>query len=158
MFSNKAEKATGERLEKAGRVPLSLISNDMKINGDIISAGEVQIDGNVIGDIQCAQLLIGDKARVEGQINALKVLIRGEVNGTIKADAVELAKTAKVTGDVWHGSLAIEAGAFLDGHCRRQESPSIKTKPSTVIGKENNPGATAKKAAPSEVRTAAAGT
>jgi cytoskeletal protein CcmA (bactofilin family) len=33
-----------------------------------------------------------------------------------------LTKTARVTGDIVHQNLTIEAGAFLEGHCRRIEA------------------------------------
>ena len=32
---------------------------------------------------------------------------------------MSLAKTAHVVGDILHEALAIEQGAFLEGHCRR---------------------------------------
>jgi len=33
--------------------------------------------------------------------------------------AVDLAKTAKLVGDVTHKTLAVEPGAFFQGQCRR---------------------------------------
>ncbi|HEV8390028.1 MAG TPA: polymer-forming cytoskeletal protein, partial [Dongiaceae bacterium] len=44
--------------------------------------------------------------------------------GQIKADSVVLEKTAKVTGDVLHKTLAIEQGAQLEGMCKRLEAPA----------------------------------
>ncbi len=42
------------------------------------------------------------------------------MDGEISADQVELGRTARVSGDVVHEVLAIEAGAFIDGYCRHK--------------------------------------
>ncbi len=35
-----------------------------------------------------------------------------------------MAKSARVEGDIIHEQLSIEAGAYLDGYCRRMEAPT----------------------------------
>lgn len=97
----------------------SIISTDMKIVGDLTSEGEIQVDGTVEGDIQSKHLLIGEPARITGEITAEVVEIYGTVHGQIRATAVSLAKTAHVVGDILHENLSIEKGAFLEGHCKR---------------------------------------
>lgn len=97
----------------------SIISTDMKIVGDIVSEGEIQIDGAVEGDIHSKTLLIGEPASIKGEIVADVVEVYGSVNGQIKAGAVTLAKTAHMVGDILHDNLSIEKGAFLEGHCKR---------------------------------------
>ena len=109
----------------ATRVAPSLISNDLEIDGDLRTSGEVQIDGTVDGVVVCSKLMIGEKAVITGQIEANEVVIRGRVTGQVKAGSVYLAKTARVTGDIWHDSLAIEVGAFLEGHCKRNEAVQV---------------------------------
>lgn len=52
----------------------------------------------------------------------------------IKARSVQLAKTAHVVGDILHEDLAIETGAFLEGHCKRlveepKEEKKAESKP-----------------------------
>ena len=101
--------------------PPSILSTDLKVIGNLISAGEIQIDGNVEGDIQTHELLIGEGALVKGEIVADSVRVHGNVDGQIKARLVSLSKTAHVIGDILHEELAIEQGAYLEGHCRRIE-------------------------------------
>lgn len=91
----------------------------MQVTGDIVSDGEVQIDGVLSGDIHCAKLTIGETGRINGSVVADDCLVHGEVVGQIKSDAVTLSRSSKVEGDVLHDMLAIEPGARLDGHCRR---------------------------------------
>jgi cytoskeletal protein CcmA (bactofilin family) len=93
----------------------SIISHSLNITGNLQSSGDVQIDGMVEGDITATKVLIGEGARVNGEIVADHVVIRGTVTGSIRGREVELARTAKVQGDIQHESLAIEAGAHVDG-------------------------------------------
>ena len=97
----------------------SIISTDLRIVGDLISEGEIQIDGVVEGDVRAETIMIGEPAEVTGEIIAESVSIFGTVTGQIKARSVSLAKTAHMLGDVHHQDLSIEKGAFLEGHCRR---------------------------------------
>src|SRR4051812_35976164 len=100
----------------------SIISPDLRINGDMVCSGDIQIDGWVEGDIQSRNVTVGEAATVHGAVQAENVKICGIVNGQIRADNVVLEKTARVTGDILHKSLSIEQGAFLEGMCKRIDS------------------------------------
>ena len=126
MFS-KANKQTqsvsaldGKPVSKSS-VP-SIISPDLRINGDMVCSGDIQIDGWVEGDIQSRNVTVGEGATVHGAVQAENVKICGIVNGQIRADNVVLEKSARVTGDILHKSLSIEQGAFLEGMCKRIDS------------------------------------
>jgi cytoskeletal protein CcmA (bactofilin family) len=99
----------------------SIISSDLKILGDLISAGDLQVDGIVEGDIQSRSLTIGEGAVVTGNIQAETTRVCGQVTGTIKSATVTLERTAKVVGDIVHQILALEPGAFLEGHVRHSD-------------------------------------
>lgn len=121
MFS-KSSKGSGSHVESRPVVkstPPSIISADLRIVGDLSSDGEIQVDGAVDGDIRTHSLLVGETAQIKGEIVAESVHVHGTINGQIKAKAVNLAKTAHVVGDILHEDLAIETGAFLEGHCKR---------------------------------------
>ena len=62
---------------------------------------------------------LGEGAHVKGSVYGQTVRVSGNVNGQIEAQAVTLAKTAEVSGDVVHETLSIEAGAQLEGMCKR---------------------------------------
>lgn len=101
----------------------TIISADMVINGTLASGGDVQIDGQVEGDVRCIGLVIGDKAEVQGEIYAEDVTIRGKVVGRIRARKVTLAATSHVEGDILHEAFSVEAGAFFEGNCRHSDNP-----------------------------------
>ncbi len=100
--------------EAAGGVP-SIISPDLKIVGNLKSDGEIQIDGAVKGDIKGHMLTVSERGRVDGSTVAETVRIFGTVNGQVQAKTVRIDKSARVTADITHGSLTIEAGAYFEG-------------------------------------------
>lgn len=110
--------------EGRDRVP-SIISASLRIVGDLVSEGDVQVDGTIEGDVSARSLTVSEGAAVTGQIVATRVCIRGEVHGQITSEKVELGRTAHVVGDIVHQDLSIESGAFLEGHCRRMDRPVL---------------------------------
>ena len=123
MFS-KNDRPAVVGLEQGARLAPSLISANLQIVGNLKSEGEVQIDGRVDGDVSANSLVIGDRANINGEVVGDDVVVRGTVHGRIRARKVQLAKSAHVIGDIWHESLAIEAGAYVEGHCKRTDKPN----------------------------------
>ena len=101
----------------------SIIGEDLTVTGNIISKGEVQVEGEIQGDIHCTSLVIGDKAMITGGVVADDVVVRGRVVGSIRGVRVTLQTSSHVEGDVYHQSLAIEQGAFFEGKSRRSDDP-----------------------------------
>ncbi len=108
---------------KGAGVP-SIISDDVVIRGAIESEGEVQFDGAIEGDIKAASLVIGEGAKVDGEVVADQVRVCGTVEGAIRATRVELAAGALVRGDIIHTALAIEAGARFEGNVQHSDDPA----------------------------------
>ncbi len=134
MFSKDTKKARGAG---RARVP-SIISGGLRIVGDLVSEGDVQIDGIVEGDVHARSLTVSEGAAVKGQIIAESVCIRGSVEGQITADQVELGRSARVIGDIIHSDLAIQSGAYFEGHCRHRQQ-SVEQIPSISGGDEESP-------------------
>lgn len=131
--------SNGAAAAKAASGVPSIISSDLRIEGNLFSEGDVQIDGEVVGDIDSRTLTLGERSVVNGSISAETVRICGEVQGEVKASTVVMTKTARVSGDVFHDSLAIEAGAFIDGHCKRIEPATAEAaKPATATSNSAN--------------------
>ncbi len=105
----------------------SIISADLKVVGDLQCVGDIQIEGRVEGDIKSETVTVGEGAEVSGSIYANTVRVSGSVKGQIEASSVILAKSAKVSGDVIHETLSIEAGAQLEGNCRRIQAAKPAT-------------------------------
>ena len=127
----------GAALKPAG-VP-SIISADVAMRGNVNSAGEIQFDGSLDGDIKAGSLIIGEKASVKGEVICETVTVRGRVEGGIRAKSVTLASTAHIQGDILHSSLSVETGAHFEGNCRHSDDPLSDT--SAKDFRRSRPGA-----------------
>ena len=101
----------------------SIISSELIVRGTLISAGDVQIDGRVDGDIRAAALVIGEKAVIVGDVYAEEATVRGRVEGSIRARKVQLCATCHVEGNILHEAFSVESGAFFEGNCRHSDNP-----------------------------------
>jgi cytoskeletal protein CcmA (bactofilin family) len=175
MFTKKPEREGGETLSRMGDRPLSssgetttpfaerppsyarssspsklvpsIIGEDLIITGNVVSKGEIQIDGEVQGDVHCGSLLLGDKSQITGGVVAEDVVVRGRIVGSIRGLRVTLQAQSHVEGDIYHQSLAIEQGAYFEGKSRRSDDPMAANK--TAPGKAETP---AEKPSRSETR------
>ncbi len=106
----------------------SVIGQDLIINGNLTSKGQVQIEGEIQGDITGTHIIIGESAKITGGVSADEVVVRGRVQGSIRGKRVMLQANSHVEGDVYHKALAIEQGAFFEGKSRRTEDPLAASK------------------------------
>ena len=83
----------------------------------------MQIEGEVQGDVHAQRIVIGERARITGALIAEEIVVRGNVQGSIRGNAVTFHSSSRVEGDVFHKSLAIEQGAFFEGKSRRSDDP-----------------------------------
>jgi len=96
----------------------SIIGNDLRIIGQglkIISRGILQIDGEIEGDVQAAEVIVGEQGKVSGLVAGQQVLVNGKVSGAICAKTVTLQAKSKVEGDLHHMALALKRGALFEG-------------------------------------------
>jgi cytoskeletal protein CcmA (bactofilin family) len=105
----------------------ALIGETMRIKGEILSRGELQIDGEVEGTIESHnRLTINSKGKADAKIKAAEVVIAGTVNGNVEAtQRIVLRKGANLVGDVKTAGIVIEDGAYFRGgiDIMRQDVP-----------------------------------
>lgn len=98
-----------------------LIGAGTTVEGNIIFAGGLRVDGRVRGDVIAAEgrpgtLVLSEHAQIEGEIRVSHVVINGTVVGPVHAtEYVELQPKANVTGDVHYKTLEIQLGAVVQG-------------------------------------------
>ena len=103
----------------------SVIGNDLKIIGQglkIIGRGLLQVDGEIEGDVQAAEVIVGEKGQVSGMVAGRQVVVRGKISGVVCGQTVALQASSQVDGDIHHMSFAIEQGAHFEGRSRRAKS------------------------------------
>ena len=103
--------------------PASILSADLHIKGDLRTTGDIQIEGQVDGDIRAHLLTVGEGATVRGELVADDVVINGRIVGRVRGLKVRLTSTARVEGDIIHKTIAIESGAHFEGSVQRQDDP-----------------------------------
>lgn len=108
---------------------MALLSDDISICtivgsgsafvGNMRVNGAMMIDGDVDGDLEVSgNLIIGEKARVRGNISAKSAVISGIVLGDISApEGIKLTSTSTVLGDIATHRLQIAQGVVFHGHC-----------------------------------------
>lgn len=105
------------------RTSPSVLSSDLTVTGNIRTQGDIQIEGNVEGDIRAHQLIVGESATIKGEVVADDVIVNGRVIGRVRGLKVRLSATARVEGDIVHKTIAIESGAHFEGSVQRQDDP-----------------------------------
>ena len=125
--------------EEAQSDETTIISNGVKIDGKLTSSGNIRVEGEIQGDISSQKnVVVGDRGKVNGQINADTITIGGKVSGTVRAnEKLVLDPHGYLKGDIFTKILVIEAGARFDGKSKMGEPENTwkskePTKPSVT--------------------------
>lgn len=105
--------------------PPSLFSAGTVLVGSIASPGDIQIDGQMDGDVRCARLTVGAAGTLRGEVDADAVIVHGCIEGTVRARAVSLAATARLTGLVTCKLLDVAHGAHVEAHFARAPEDGV---------------------------------
>jgi cytoskeletal protein CcmA (bactofilin family) len=89
------------------------------VSGNLKVSGFARIDGDIDGDIEATgRIMIGEKARIRGNVSALSVIVGGVVIGDIVApEGVQLLATSSVIGDLVTKRVRVEDQVLFHGYC-----------------------------------------
>ena len=99
----------------------TLIGSDTRIEGNINFSGGLRVDGAIRGNVTepnatPSTLILSEHGRIEGAVNASKIVINGQVVGPVRSALfIELQAKAHITGDVYYKSLEMHTGAVIEG-------------------------------------------
>jgi len=98
---------------------IGFLEKGVRLEGTLHLEGTFRINSEVKGTIISKDtLVLGDEAKVEGQIEGTQVIVAGRFDGVIHAKTrVEIQPKGIVTGEIHTPCLAIEAGGVFDGRC-----------------------------------------
>ena len=107
----------------------TVIAEDIEITGTVKSASNIQFDGKLNGDLNCAgSAMLGRNEVVKGNINAESVSISGSITGNIVVkDRIEMKSTARVQGDISAKRLTVEDGVTFVGKSEVNSSGAAST-------------------------------
>jgi len=123
----------------------TLISRGTRIVGDVHFSGDLQLEGQVVGNIiaesaKDAKLVVADTGQVEGEIHVPVVVINGRVDGNIHSSKhLELAKKALVTGAVHYHAIEIVSGARINGSLISTSKDELPESVTTPVAAGLNP-------------------
>lgn len=101
----------------------SVLTSDVVMEGNLVTSGDLHIDGTVHGAVQAQRVLVDTNGTINGQLVAQEVEIHGRVIGPICAVRIRLVPGGQVEGDVLVQSICVDEGAFIDGQIRHSEDP-----------------------------------
>lgn len=98
---------------------LNIIGNGTSITGDVISNGDIRIDGSLQGNLNTkSKLVLGNTGKVSGEVFCKNSEISGQIEGKITVEELLILKsTAKINGDIITSRISIEPGAIFTGTC-----------------------------------------
>ena len=110
------------------QIALNLLSEGTQITGDLQASNDIRIDGELKGNITTkGRLIIGQMAKVKGDVNSSSVDILGTMEGDIvSTGTVSLRAKAIFTGTIKASYIAIESGAIFNGECHIQREVQQK--------------------------------
>ncbi len=109
---------------------LNTIGQGTTIIGDVITNGDVRIDGQINGKLQSSgRVIVGTTGQIEGEIECRNGDLSGLINANIKVTELLILKASvKLTGNISTGKLAVEPGAEFTGHCSMESQQNVPTK------------------------------
>lgn len=94
------------------------IGKAVRVEGKVISAEDLTINGDVEGSIELGghSLTIGSEANIKANLLAKTITISGKVKGDVKAlEKIDLEATGSVTGDISAPRFTMADGATVAG-------------------------------------------
>ncbi len=90
--------------------------------------GELQIGGNVEGNIKCHAMHVLESGTMSGDVNAESVVVKGTFNGNISTNHFTLASHAKVVSNdiLVYDTVVIEPDSHFEGQLRRPNASEAK--------------------------------
>jgi cytoskeletal protein CcmA (bactofilin family) len=105
-------------------VAYSRLGPSLRVKGEISGDGDLLVDGSVEGVVRLdkGKLMIGPTAKLEAEITADEVLVRGNVKGNVRAGQIEVGSDGSVIGDLTARQVFIKDGAHIKRSIRIEKS------------------------------------
>lgn len=97
----------------------SRIENSTLIKGDIVSEGDLRIDGTLEGSIKTkGKIVVGKEGIIKGDVSCTNADVEGKIDGNLfVSENLNLRATSTIEGDISIGKLIVEYGATFNASC-----------------------------------------
>lgn len=96
----------------------SIIAADLRIVGNLVCSGTVEVEGEIEGNVSCNTVTIRRTGCIKGDVTADIIQVDGQVNGLVKGRNVTISETGSITGMIMYEALSVKDGAYIDGQCK----------------------------------------
>ena len=99
----------------------TLIGHGTEINGDLIFAGGLHVDGRINGNVAAEEgsssiLILSEFGHIEGDVRVPNLVINGKIVGDVHGSTrVELAPKSRIKGSVYYNLIEMAIGAEVNG-------------------------------------------
>lgn len=102
----------------------TVLAEDIDFEGTIEFVEPLLVKGAVRGEIRStSDLFIAESARVNADVQAGRVTVKGSVRGDVDAaERIELFSGASIVGNVRTPDLIVQSGSRLSGRCEMPET------------------------------------
>jgi cytoskeletal protein CcmA (bactofilin family) len=115
--STRTEGTGGRHMAEQQGSEVTIIGQGAKLDGTVVAAGSLRIDGQVKGQINAeGDVMLTTSSQVEADIRAQNVSVAGRFKGSIVVKGkAELARGGRVDGNITSKALVVEEGAVFQG-------------------------------------------
>ncbi len=106
----------------------AFLGEGTEFEGKLVFTGAVRLDGKFKGEIMGkGTLVIGQGARIEGDIQVDNIMVGGDVRGTVEVrERMEIDTTGKFFGNIKTGIFIIHEGGLFEGNCQMVKGTAAK--------------------------------
>lgn len=104
---------------------VTIVGAGARLEGNVVSAGNLRIDGQVKGQINAeGDVALSPRSQVEADIRAQNVSIAGRFKGSVQAKGkAHLARGGRIDGNITSKTLVVEEGGIFHGQSIMDGSP-----------------------------------
>jgi cytoskeletal protein CcmA (bactofilin family) len=137
---------------------VTVVGQGARLEGTIVSAGSLRIDGQVKGKISAeGDVSLSPQSQVEADIQAQSVTVAGKYRGNVVVrNRAELARGGRVDGNITSKALIVAEGAVFNGQSIMDQS-GAQGQRSAEAGRAQQGGEGRRVAAPPEPERTPAG-
>jgi cytoskeletal protein CcmA (bactofilin family) len=109
--------ATREVRDMAENGEVTIVGAGARLEGNVVSAGSLRIDGQVKGQINAdGDVSLSPQSQVEADIRAENVSVAGRFKGNIIVKGkAQLARGGRIDGNITSKTLVVEEGGIFHG-------------------------------------------
>jgi cytoskeletal protein CcmA (bactofilin family) len=123
---------------------VTILGQGASLEGNIVSAGSLRIDGQIKGQINAdGDVALSPQSQVDADIKAENVSVAGKFKGNINVKGTaELTRGGRVDGNITCKTLIVQEGAIFQGQSiMDQQAQAVQAAPAPAQSKPITPPA-----------------